>query len=327
MVIPRGWTAPMNMVDTAVSALGEAQTMAAEKRPIADFLSGYSVETSPGAAENIGRFRDYLPAGTRVYIAALPGTDFVRVVETARRLRAEGLIPVPHLPARGLTGPDQLDTLLGRFGDLAGVREVLAIGGGVVTPAGAFDRTLQMLQTGLFEKHGIRRIGVAGHPEGNADIGDAGLDEALAQKNAFARATGIDLYIVTQFCFDARAVIAWDRAIRARGNRLPIHIGIAGPATLRSLVTYARLCGIGPSARMVRRQAMNLAKLAKVSAPDRLVTALARHRADDPACGITQAHFYTFGGLRRAALWLDAAVRGDFDWDSDREGFTANVVL
>ena len=51
----------------------------------------------------------------------------------------------------------------------AGVDEVLIIGGGVDQPVGAFDNSLQVLETGLLQKHGIRRVGVAGHPEGSPD--------------------------------------------------------------------------------------------------------------------------------------------------------------
>lgn len=298
-----------------------------ERHAIVDFLTGYSVETSPAAADRVDHFGEHLRPGTRVYVATLPGTGFERVISTARRLRDDGLHPIPHLPARGISGPAQLDRLLGNLCGEAGVEEVLAIAGGLRQPVGSFDRTLQMLKTGSFERHGIRRIGVAGHPEGNPDIGPEALAEAIAEKNAFAERSGIALYLVTQFCFDAAPVIAWDRAIRAAGNRLPIHVGIAGPATLKSLLNYARMCGIGPSARMLARQGRSLARLGTVSAPDQLVAGLARYRASDPDCGIESAHFYTFGGLRRTVRWLDAVLAGAFDMRGDRDGFSARVEL
>ena len=294
---------------------------------IVEFLTGYSVETSPAAADRLDSFREHLGAGTRVYVATLPGTGFERVISTARRLRDEGLVPIPHLPARGISGPAQLDRLLGEFSSEAGVEEVLAIAGGLRQPVGSFDRTMQMLETGSFERHGIRRIGVAGHPEGNPDIEPGELAQAIAEKNAFAERSGIALHLVTQFCFDPEPVIAWDKAIRAAGNRLPVHIGIAGPATLKSLLNYARMCGIGPSARMLRRKGIGLARLGTVSAPDEVVAGLARYRATDPDCGIEAAHFYTFGGLRRTTRWLDAVLAGAFDMRNDRDGFTARIDL
>ncbi|HET8727067.1 MAG TPA: metFprotein, partial [Alphaproteobacteria bacterium] len=152
---------------------------------------------------------------------------------------------------------------------------------------------------------------------GNNAIGDETILAALRDKNAFAARTDADLHIVTQFCFDAKAIIDWDVKLRRAGNRLPIHIGIAGPAKLKSLIHYAALCGIGASARILSRQAMNITKLATVAAPDAVVAELARYRATDPECGIASAHFFTFGGLKRAADWLDGATRGDFTPTAD----------
>lgn len=317
----------MGRHERAFAVVAEDSSPLCGKRAIVDFLTGYSVETSPAAAGRLDSFRDHLHPGTRVYIATLPGTGFEQVISTARRLRDEGMVPVPHLPARGITGPDQLDRLLGELSREAGVEDVLVIAGGLRSPVGAFDRTMQMLETGHFQKNGIRRIGVAGHPEGNPDIEPDALAGALAEKNAFAEQSGIDLHLVTQFCFDPKPVIAWDKAIRKAGNRLPVHIGIAGPATLKSLLNYARMCGIGPSARVLFRQGRSLARLGMVSAPDQVVAGLARYRAMDPQCGIQRAHFYTFGGLRRATKWLDAVLRDEFDMKADQDGFVARVEL
>lgn len=315
----------MGRHEGAFAVAGEDATPMGDRPMIVDFLTGYSVETSPAAADRLDSFRDHLKPGTRVYIATLPGTGFERVNATARRLRDEGMVPIPHLPARGIAGPDQLDRLLGALSREAGVEEVLVIAGGLREPIGAFDRSMQMLETGLFQQHGIHRIGVAGHPEGSPDIDPEEIGSVLADKNDFAERTGVALHLVTQFCFDSKPVIAWDKAIRAAGNRLPIHIGIAGPATLKSLLNYARMCGIGPSARVLLRQGRNLARLGTVSAPDRLVADLARYRAADPDCGIEVAHFYTFGGLQRTTAWLDAVLSGEFDLRPEADGFATRV--
>lgn len=317
----------MNCRDAAVAVDASLQSAATDTDAVADLLRQVSVETSPSAADRVESFRQHLAAGTRVYIATLPDTAFERVIATARRLTDEGMVPVPHLPARGIAGPKQLDKVLGGLVDQAGVREVLTIGGGLREPVGTFDCTMQMLRTGLFQRRGIDRIAVAGHPEGSPDIDAAGLSEAIAEKNAFARDTGIAMHLVTQFCFDAAPVVAWDRAIRRQGNRLPVHVGVPGPATLRSLLSYARLCGIGNSAKLLRRQGANIAKLGMVSAPDRLIAGLARYRTENPNSGVAQVHFYTFGGLRRSALWLDAVRQGEIDWRPDRNGFVARVAL
>ena len=102
---------------------------------------------------------------------------------------------------------------------------------------------------GAFDRHGFRRLHVAGHPEGNRDIDGDGstraLDAALAWKQAFAERTGAQMAIVTQFAFDAGPVIAWAERLRD-GIGLPIHVGVAGPAKLRTLLRYGYACGVGP---------------------------------------------------------------------------------
>ncbi len=304
-----------------VPPLGVGVGGTAGKEPVIGLLTGFSIETTPGIAEKIPSFTDLLPAGTSVYIAFLPGTDYGPVVATAARLRREGMNPVPHVAARSLASVAQLDDYIARLAGEAQVDQVLTIGGGVSRPVGSLDRTVQVLQSGVLERHGIRRIGVAGHPEGNPDIPDAEVRTALREKQDYARSTGVEMYIATQFCFDPNAIIRWDRGLRAEGIELPVHIGIAGPAKLKSLIDYARMCGIGASMRVLTRQAGNIAKLTKTSMPDRLIAALARYRANDPICGITRAHFFPFGGMGRTGRWLGQMLDGQFEMASNLDGF------
>ena len=288
---------------------------------IIDLLSEFTTETTPGAAGKIADYRACLRPGATVYVTFLPGSDFAATTAVAVRLRREGFNPVPHLAARSIPSRVFLEENLARIVGDAGVDQTLLVGGGLDPPLGEFSDTMQLLGTGLFDKYGIARIGVAGHPEGSPDIPDAQIRAALAWKNAFAERTGASLYVVTQFCFEAAPVIAWDKCIRAEGNRLPIHIGIPGLATLKALIGHARACGVGPSMRFLTRQARNVAKLLAVSAPDRLVTALAAYRATNPGCGIHGVHVYPLGGLKKSARWAQAVVDGRFEMREDGEGF------
>jgi len=252
----------------------------------------------------------------------LPGSDFADTIATARRLRQEGFRPAPHFAARSIPSRQAFADYLSRLQGEVGIDEVVVLAGAVPQPLGPYDSSMALLETGLFDAHGIRRIGVAGHPEGSPDISDEDIAAALAWKNAFAERTGADLFVVTQFCFEAAPVIAWDRAIRAAGNRLPVHIGIPGLATLRTLINHARNCGIGPSMTFLLKQARNVAKLMSLSAPDRLVLDLAVYRASDPQCGISGAHLYPLGGLKKTAAWTYAVVDGAFELGADSKGFT-----
>ena len=156
------------------------------------------------------------------------------------------------------------------------------LAGAVPTPLGPFSSSMDLLATGLFDKVGIKRIGVAGHPEGSPDISDAMILQALKWKNDFAERSDAEMYIATQFCFESAPIIAWDKAMQAEGNKLPIHIGIPGLATLKTLLGHAKACGIGNSMRLLTRQAKNVAKLLVVNAPDELVRDSGQLQGDRP---------------------------------------------
>ncbi|GIS11831.1 MAG: hypothetical protein CM15mP115_09820 [Alphaproteobacteria bacterium] len=156
--------------------------------------ANWSIEVTPTGATKIESFRDCLNEGTTVNVTFLPGTDPADTIAVCERLHNDGMKPVPHLAARSLRNADQLDELLTAYTSRCGVEEVLCIGGGVDDPVGDFTATMEVLKTGLIQKHGIRHIGVAGHPEGSPDISDDEIAEALGAKNELARAEGLILY-------------------------------------------------------------------------------------------------------------------------------------
>ena len=305
---------------------GHTSPAPSPEQSIVDLLTGFTAETTPATAAKTADYRAHMRPGATIFITFLPGSSFTDTIAVATRLRREGFTPVPHVAARSLPGRAFLEDGLARLTGDAGVDQVLLIGGAIDRPLGEFTDTMQLLDTGLFDKYGISRVGVAGHPEGSPDIPDARIRAALAWKNAFAERTGASLYVVTQFCFEAAPVIAWDRRIQAEGNRLPVHVGLPGLATLKALIGHARACGVGPSMRFLTRQARNVTKLLAVSAPDRLVTALATYRATDPGCGIRGVHLYPLGGLKRSARWAQAVVDGRFEMREDGEGFEVSEV-
>jgi methylenetetrahydrofolate reductase (NADPH) len=309
----------MNLAATAAPATADAR-----RHEVMDLVSGFSIETTPGSAMKIPDYREHLRPGTSVAVTFLPGSDVADTVATAKRLRDEGFEPAPHMAARSIPTRADFEDYLQRLTGEAAVTQVLVLGGALDEPLGDFDSSMQLLETGLLDKHGITRIGVAGHPEGSPDISPEDLEKALAWKNAFAQRSDAQFYIATQFCFQAAPIIAWDQAIRAQGNALPIQIGVPGLATLKTLINHAKACGIGPSMRVLTRQARNLAKLMTVSAPDRLLLDLARYKATDPGCGIRGVHVYPLGGLKKSALWTYAVADGAFTLRRDAKGFSVD---
>jgi methylenetetrahydrofolate reductase (NADPH) len=270
-------------------------------------LDGYSIEVMPRTAEKVDDFRALLPAGTRVYIAHIEGTPIEDMVATAKRLADDGYRVMPHFPARIIKDKATLGDWIARYQGEAGVDQALVLAGGVAEPHGDFHSSMQLLETGLFDKAGFRRLHVAGHPEGNRDIDPNGstntTDEALAWKQGFADQTEAEVAIATQFCFDAKPVIAWADRLSANGITLPVHIGIAGPAKLQTLIKFAIACGVGPSLKVLQKRAMDVTKLVLPYTPDDILRDLATHKAANPDFNIERVHFFPLGGIKTNANW------------------------
>ncbi|MFP7570519.1 methylenetetrahydrofolate reductase [Marivita sp. S2033] len=271
------------------------------------FLAGYSIEVMPRTAEKIADFRALLAPGTRVYIAHIDGTPIQDMVATARRLAEDGFPVMPHFPARIIKDQATLADWIARYQGEAGVDQALLLAGGVAEPHGEFHSSMQLMETGLFDKAGFTRLHVAGHPEGNRDIdpdgGARNVEDALRWKQAFSERTDAKMALATQFAFEAEPIIQWANDLAEAGITLPIHIGIAGPAKLQTLIKFAIACGVGPSLRVLQKRAMDVSKLLLPYEPTDIVTKLAAHKAANPDFNIEQVHFFPLGGISSNANW------------------------
>lgn len=271
------------------------------------FLDGYSIEVMPRTAEKIEDFRALLPGGTRVYIAHIEGTPIEDMVATAKRLAGDGFPVMPHFPARIIKDQATLADWIARYQGEANVTQALLLAGGVADPHGDFDSSMQLLETGLFDKAGFTRLHVAGHPEGNKDIdpkgGTANIDAALRWKQDFSERTDAKMALTTQFAFEAGPIIEWVNGLQEAGIELPVHIGIAGPAKLQTLIKFAIACGVGPSLRVLQKRAMDVTKLILPYEPTDVITELAAYKAANPSFGIEQVHFFPLGGIKTNAEW------------------------
>ncbi len=264
-----------------------------------------SIEILPKQIPKGDELRSLLPAGTRVYLTDIGtvGTDPEMLV-AARRLQDLGCIPVPHLAARRIKSREALETRIAELAEHAGVNDVLVIGGGIAAPVGPYASTIDILETGLLDRFGIRHVAVAGHPEGSPDFTEASAIGALRQKQAFAERTGARLRIVTQFGFDPIRALAWAADLATIGIHVPVHIGVAGPAKFATLIKYATLCGVGNSLSMLKRNAGNLMSIATGYTPETFVMPIEEQLAALAQPTISQMHIFPFGGLERASSWL-----------------------
>ncbi len=270
------------------------------------FLKGWSIEVMPRTAEKVEDFRAILPKGTRVYIAHIDGTPIEDMVATARRINAQGFDVMPHFPARIIKDKATLKDWVARYQGEANVRQALLLAGGLAQPVGDYHSSMQLIESGAFD--GFVRLNVAGHPEGSRDIDPDGSDRAVMEaarwKSAFAERTDARMAMTTQFCFDAGPVIAWVNRLKAEGVNLPVHIGVAGPAKLQTLIKFAISCGVGPSLKVLQKRAMDVTKLLLPYEPTDFLTELAAHKAAHPDFGIEQVHFFPLGGIKTNAQWV-----------------------
>ncbi len=274
------------------------------------FLQDYSIEVMPRTAEKVEDFTTLLPHGTRVYIAHIEGTPIEEMVATAKRLAADGYNVMPHFPARIIADKAMLGDWIARYQGEAGVDQALLLAGGVDKPHGDFESSMQLMESGLFDAAGFKHLHVAGHPEGNRDIDPDGSDknvmDALRWKQDFANRTDAKMALATQFAFEAKPLIAWADALADAGIDIPIHIGIAGPAKLQTLVKFAIACGVGASLKVLQKRAKDVTKLLLPFEPTDLVTELANHKAANPNFNIERVHFFPLGGIKTNANWAIA---------------------
>ena len=282
------------------------------------FLNSYSIETTPNVYAKYGGFTDFLNKNHDVYITYLPDENSKNVINTAKKLKDEGYEVIPHLPARTIINEDELEKYVGDLANESGCTKILIIGGGG-NQAGNITSTMDVLKSDLLSKFDYKFVGVAGHPEGSPDISNQNLDLAINEKNNFAKNVDFQMYIATQFFFEAKSLIDWEKHLVTLGNNLPIHAGIPGPASIKTLINYARSCGIGNSLRFISKQAFNLTKLATLSTPDKLIYDLASYIQSNQSSNLENIHFYAFGGIKKTADWLNQLDNSDLNYNNKNQ--------
>ena len=278
---------------------------------IKKFLDGFSVEVTPKSASKIENFEDYIQSGTLVYIAHIEGTPIEEMVETAKKVNDQGFSAMPHFPARIIKDKNVLEDWISRYKNEANVSNALLIAGGANKPYGEYDSSIQLIESELFDKADFNNLHIAGHPEGSMDIDPDGsttnVDQALSWKNEFSKRTDANMAITTQFSFDASSVISWANNIKEAGIDIPVHIGIAGPAKLQTLLRYSIECGVGASIKIIQKRAKDLTKLLLPYKPTNIITELATYKANNPSFNIEKVHFFPLGGIKQVSDFVKEA--------------------
>jgi len=273
-----------------------------------ELVAGGSLEISAEAIADIPAIAALLPVGTRVYVNHSPRHALADALPALAALRNAGLEPVPHMAARRIRSKAEARDFLERAVKDSGVAKVLLVGGDAPEPHGPYDGGVALLRDGVFERSGVREIGVPGYPEGHPRIANAILKQALHEKLALAAAQGLGIHMVTQFCFAPARIIEYCSALARALPALPVYVGMAGPTDALALLRFAQRCGVSASLRALRDQGMASVRMVTHTDPCEQLAAIARYCASHASCNVVGVHLFSFGGAPRAAEWMAAEI-------------------
>ncbi len=272
-------------------------------------VDDYSLEMTGKDVEKLREAAPAIPPGTRVNVTFLGNEELAMRVNAAKVVRELGFVPVPHISARRLKSPAELEDFLGELQQVGASERVFVVAGDPKEPEGPYADSLSVIDTGILPNYGVTEVGIAGYPEGHPDIATNDLWSHMEAKTQSLKAQGLDRVVLTQFAFDADRVCTWIRETREHGIDSLIRIGTPGPAGIKRLLGYAGRFGVGTSASIVKKYGFSLTNLLGTAGPDRFLTELAGEiddpsRNDGPHRSNIKVHFYTFGGLLNTAQWV-----------------------
>ncbi len=274
-----------------------------------------SIEISPKHALEMDDLKTVIPSDTRVYITDLSTHDAVEMARACSNLVEQNLIAVPHIAARRLINRADLEERVKRYAG-AGVNDVMVIAGSPDKVVGDLTSTMEVISTGILDANGITKIGVAGHPEGSPDFTDEVAMAALRLKKQFAERSDARVRLVTQFGFDPELFINWAETLSENGIDLPVHLGVAGPAKITTLIKYAAMCGVGNSIGFLKKRASVLTTLMTSHSPEGVVGPIENHVMAAEKTAIRGIHAFPFGGMKKTAEWLQE--RGSWERSTER---------
>lgn len=272
--------------------------------PVAELVESFSLEMTAKDIESLTDAAGLIPAGTPISVTYLPGEEMPARVAAAHAVKQLGFVPVPHISARRVLSRADLLAFLTMLNDSVGIERAFVIAGDPAWPMGPYEDALAIIRSGLLATVGVRTVGISGYPEGHPDIDKPKLARAMKDKLAALAEQGMDAEIMTQFAFDADAILNWLEHIRQDGVTVPVRVGVPGPASVKKLIRFAARCGVGASAKVMLKYGTSITKLLSTAGPEKLIQELA-DRLDPSVHGDVLLHFYPFGAFVDTAKFID----------------------
>ncbi len=268
-----------------------------------NILNDFSLEIT---AKDVESFRQAVPAlaqKSSVSVTFLPGETMEARLQAIAQVAASNMLPMPHISARRIQSEEELHQYVQSATSQSHVKRCFVIAGDPPVAEGPYSDSLTVIKTGVFEKNGIEVVGIGGHPEGHPNMSIEECFAAVDAKCTEINTRGMQPLIVTQFSFDADAVLSWLIELRKRGISAPVRLGIPGPAGIKTLLRFAKICGVQASSSVVKKYGFSLTQLMGTAGPDKLVDTYKKQLTDQH--GDVKMHFYPFGGLERTLQWVD----------------------
>lgn len=275
-----------------------------------------SIEINVQDTKHLEASRALLTPGKKIYVSHLPKQSWQQSEAACVAVREAGFEPVPHVPVRLLADAAALRNLLSALARSAQVEEVLLIAGDYAKAAGPYSTVAQVLRGAELETTGLRRVSLAGHPEGHPKVMLGEIRAAEREKAQLAAHAGLEASLLTQFFFEPQPFLQWVSELRANGVRTRIVAGLAGPARLATLFKFALRCGTGPSIRALGTHSNSFVKLIGDHGPEALVRTLARAQASGES-DFAGIHLFCFGGYLHTCEWLHGVAGGQFELDDN----------
>jgi methylenetetrahydrofolate reductase (NADPH) len=272
------------------------------ERPPAGITEGYSLEMTAKDRAALQDAAPLIPLETPVAITFLPGEDAEARTRATIAVRELGFEPMPHFSARRLTSAAEFEAYLKAVVERADVHRCFIVAGDPAEPEGPFFDSAALIESGAFERAGIKAIGIGGHPEGHPVMSEAECWAVLHKKIGMIEERGMAPLIVTQFGFDPDALLKWLKQARDQGIVCPVRIGVPGPAGIKRLLSFAARCGVGATASVMKKYGVSITNLLGSAGPDKLVNEFAAKLG--PEHGKVRLHFYPFGGMVKTAEWI-----------------------
>jgi methylenetetrahydrofolate reductase (NADPH) len=240
---------------------------------------------------------DSVPRDVTLTVTASPTKGIGATLDLTERLIGHGYPVVPHLAARMISGPAELESIVTRLKGL-GVDDVFCPAGDADPPAGEYTGSVALLEHLTSMGRPFGHVGITGYPESHPAIEDDVTIQSMWDKRVHGT------YVVSNLCFDPAAIHTWLKRMRRRGITLPVLIGLPGPVERAKLLSMATKIGVGQSVKFLSSHVSTFARIAAPGgySPERFLQKSAGFLADE-TMNVTGLHMFTFNQVAETEAW------------------------